>query len=107
DKMLLLDSHMNAASKFFFGKSSLIEELVEQGVIGLGNEFNQLVVELEDMLFPAAIGAFLGESAPTRRLIGDDIAAKHIENLIKPGPRVHRHIDRKYSRTILRSSLCQ
>src|SRR5438876_5927017 len=103
--MLLLDGQMDAASQLFFRESSLIKKLREQRIVGLGDEFDQLVVELSDALFPAAAGRLLTELAATRRFIGDDFVAEHVKNLVEPGPGIHRQAQWKYAWPVLRSSI--
>ena len=81
--MLLLDSRMDAVSKFLLGKSSLIEEFRQQRVVRFRDQFDQLSVKLEGAIFPGALGGFLAVTAPAGCLVGDDVAAKDIQNLVE------------------------
>src|ERR1700737_284212 len=103
--MLLLNGRMDAASELLLRESALIKVLREQRIVGLGNEFDQLVVEPGDAFFPMAIGRLLSESAPACGLVGDDFVAEHVQNLVKSRPGIYRHVDWKYTRTVLCTSV--
>ncbi len=96
---------MDAASELLFRESALIKILREQRIVGLGNEFDQLVVEPGDAFFPVAIGRLLSEPATACRLIGHDFVAEHVQNLVKSRPGIYRYVHWKYTWTVLRTSV--
>src|SRR5258708_30739003 len=96
---------LDTAAKFLIGKPALVEKLGEQRVVGLSNEFDQFTVELGDTILPLAGCRLLAKSAPAGSLVGDNITAEHVENLIKARSGIHWHIHREYPRTILRARI--
>src|SRR5208282_249983 len=96
---------MDAASELLFRESALIKILREQRIVGLGNEFDQLVVKPGDAFFPVAIRGLFSEPAPAGRLIGDDFGAEHVQNLVKSRSGIYRHVHWKYAWTVLRTSV--
>ena len=81
---------MDAAAHFLLRQAALREELLQQGVIGLGDELDELLVQLLDPRGPFAGGGRLGELAALVAREGDDFTPEHVEHLVEPGPRVHR-----------------
>src|ERR1700730_1046470 len=102
---LSLNSRMDTAAKLLFRESALIEELRKLCVIGLSNEFDQFAMKLSHAILPVAFSGLFREPAPASGLIGNDIVAQYVENLIKARPGIHRHVHRKYTCTVLRTGI--
>ena len=77
---------MDAGAKFLLGRAALIEKLVHQRVIGLGNVLDQLAVQFLDLRFQFAGGGLLLEFAAGIGRVGHDLVAQHVEGRLNPGP---------------------
>jgi hypothetical protein len=67
-----------------------VEELLHQGVVGLGDVLHQLAVELVHALGQLALGGLLLVVAVPARLVGDDLVAQDVEDPAEAGPGVER-----------------
>ena len=85
DEGLVLDGLVDAGAHFVFGKAALGEELLEQGIIGFGDVFDELGVELTDLGFVVAGGGFFGVFAGAIGLVSDDFIAHDVEDLVEAG----------------------
>src|SRR6185436_11999162 len=52
-------------------------------------------MKLRDALLPGTRRRLLAELAAARRVIGDDVAAQHVEHLVKARAGIHWHIQRE------------
>ncbi len=70
DEQFLLHRRVDAGAEFLLGKTALLEKLVHQLVIGLGDVFDELAVQFLDLGLPFAGGRFFRDicrSRPSRR----------------------------------------
>ena len=95
DERLLLHRRVNAGAQFVLTQAALIEELFEQRIIGLGDEFDQLFVELADFVRPSGGRWRFLKFAAEVLLISDDLAAHDIQDGIETRARVDRPVHRE------------
>lgn len=85
DEGLFLDGLMDTGAHFVFGEAALGEELFEEGIVGFGDVFDQLGMELRDASFMVAGGGCLGVFAGAIGLVSNEFAAHDIEDLVEAG----------------------
>ena len=84
---LLLNGGVQPGAHFVLGQAALREELLHQGVVRLGDVFDQLFVQLLDLLSQFTGGGRLGNLAALVRRVGDDLVAQHVQHLVEAGAR--------------------
>src|SRR6185503_3407444 len=74
---------------------------------GLGDVFDELLVQLPDLFGLRAGGGRFSELAALVRGVSDDLAANHIEQLVETGTGIDGQAQRKYARAIMLAHLGQ
>ena len=95
DEHLLLHGGMNAGAHDLLGQAAFVEIFLQQGVVGLRDVLDELLVQRLDPGFPLARGGQFLVLARAVRRVGADLVAQHVEHLVEARARVHRHLHRE------------
>ena len=107
NKRLLLDGRMNTSAQLVLGQITLVKELLEQRIVGLGDVLDQLLVQLVDLFRPVAGGRDFLKLAAKILLISDDLTAHDIQNGVEAGAGIDRPVHREDAFAIMFAALGQ
>ncbi len=80
DEHLVLDRLVEPGPQVVLAEDALGEEFLHQGVVGFGDVFHQLPVELVHALGQLAVGGLLLVLAVSAGLVGDDLVAQDVQD---------------------------